>query len=315
MMKPMNKIDHLDIDGHALTLFLAVLEEGSVTAAAERLDLTQSAVSHSLQKLRRILGDPLFVKSGRGIVATAHALTLAARARSLIDSMEAFARTPDFDPRTAHLSFTIAANDFQAELLLPRVYRRLAETAGRVNLRIVPSGAPTPDLLRDKRCDLILSPLPPEGTDIVQRRLFEDRYACFHDAAVRAAPVDIDDFLAAEHVLVVHSDHERLEFDRRLEDLGIRREAAIRVSGFAGVPSFLRGTAMLATLPSLLGRNLMRGFASGPVPRSAVLTEAVCSLPMYMAWHQRDQLAPAHLWLRTVLAAVAQEAARGPSEG
>jgi len=73
----MKEIDHLALDGHALELFLAVLEEGSVTAAATRLGLTQSAVSHALNKLRRIAGDPLFAKSGRGIVATAHAQALA----------------------------------------------------------------------------------------------------------------------------------------------------------------------------------------------------------------------------------------------
>ena len=77
----MKKIDHLDLDGHALARFLAVLEEGSVTAAAARLGITQSALSHSLHKLRRIVGDPLFAKSGRGIVATAHAHALAAQAR------------------------------------------------------------------------------------------------------------------------------------------------------------------------------------------------------------------------------------------
>src|SRR5205814_5676528 len=91
IMHYMNKIDHLALDGHALELFLAVLEEGSVTAAATRLGLTQSAVSHALNKLRRIVGDPLFAKSGRGIVATAHALTLAAKARALIDEMRSFA--------------------------------------------------------------------------------------------------------------------------------------------------------------------------------------------------------------------------------
>ena len=92
IMYYMKEIDHLALDGHALELFLAVLEEGSVTAAATRLGLTQSAVSHALNKLRRIAGDPLFVKSGRGIVATAHAQALAAKARTLIDEMRKLCR-------------------------------------------------------------------------------------------------------------------------------------------------------------------------------------------------------------------------------
>src|SRR5215470_15475460 len=115
----MKEIDHLALDGHSLSLFLAVLEEGSVTGAATRLGLTQSAVSHGLKKLRRIAGDPLFAKSGRGIVATAHAQALAAKARNLIDEMRTFAGGTSFDPAVAQLSLTIAANDFQRNLLLP----------------------------------------------------------------------------------------------------------------------------------------------------------------------------------------------------
>jgi hypothetical protein len=67
----MSELDHLDLDGHLLRLLLAVVDEGSITRAAQRLGVTQSAVSHLLDKLRAIVGDPLFVKSGRGIVATA----------------------------------------------------------------------------------------------------------------------------------------------------------------------------------------------------------------------------------------------------
>src|SRR3990172_2614702 len=118
----MKKIDQLALDGHALRLFLAVLNEGSVTAAAARLGLTQSAVSHALQKLRDIDGDPLFVKSGRGIIATAHARSLAQQARALLDAMKVFASGASFDASTARLAFTIAANDFQRVLLLPPLF-------------------------------------------------------------------------------------------------------------------------------------------------------------------------------------------------
>src|SRR3974390_1336028 len=93
----MSNIDYSDLDGRALRLFLAVLETGSVTAAAAELGLTQSAVSHALQKLRAIARDPLFVKSGRGIVATAHAEALAVEARALLASMREFSRGARFE--------------------------------------------------------------------------------------------------------------------------------------------------------------------------------------------------------------------------
>lgn len=300
----MNKIDHLELDGHALTLFLAVLEEGSVTSAATRLGLTQSAVSHGLQKLRRIVGHPLFTRSGRGIVATAHALALAERARLLLNDLRSFAASETFDPGSAQLSLTIAANDFQRDLLLPTFFRRVEAAVNRLNLRVIPSESPSPALLREHRCDLLITPLPPSGIDIVQKRLLRDRYVCFYDPKVRKAPTTRAAYLAARHITVVYTGNERLDFDRRLITSGINRDIAIMVTSFSGVPAFLRGSRMLASMPSLLGRDMMRDFASTDIPLP-VRGRALAELPMYMVWHQRFQNDPAHRWLRDQLARIA----------
>jgi molybdenum-dependent DNA-binding transcriptional regulator ModE len=94
----MSKFDYSDLDGHLLQLLVAVVEVGSITGAAQRLGVTQSAVSHLLDKLRAITGDPLFVKSGRGIVATARAETGGAGARTAVQ-LERFATcSGEFDP-------------------------------------------------------------------------------------------------------------------------------------------------------------------------------------------------------------------------
>ena len=94
----MRKFDWSDLDARLLQLLVAVVEAGSITGAAQRLGVTQSAVSHLLDKLRGITGDPLFVKSGRGIVATARAEALGAQARELLGALERFARSGEFDP-------------------------------------------------------------------------------------------------------------------------------------------------------------------------------------------------------------------------
>ena len=304
----MKEIDHLALNGHALALFLAVLEEGSVTSAATRLGLTQSAVSHGLQKLRRIVGDPLFAKSGRGIVATAHALALAEKARTLIDEMRSFAGGGHFDPAAAQLSLTIAANDFQRDLLLPLFYARTAAKLRSLNLRVIPSQSPTPAMLRENRCDLLITPLPPSGIDIVQKRLFQDHYVCYYDAKARSIPARREGYLSARHITVVYTDNERLDFDRRLAAAGFHRDIAISVPSFGGVPAFLRGSAMLASMPSLLAGSAMRDFASVPIPLPAQ-AGALAKLPMFMVWHQRYQKDPAHLWLRNELEAICRAAA------
>lgn len=299
-MYRMSKIDHLDIDGHVLALFLAVLEEGSVTSAARRLGVTQSAVSHGLQKLRRVIHDPLFAKSGRGIVATAHAHALAADARALLDAMKAFGSGASFDPAAAQLSITIAANDFQRDLLLPGLVRRVTAAVKSFTLRVIPSQSPSPAMLRDNRCDLLITPVPPVGIDIVQKRLLQDHYVCFYDPAVRPPPATRAQYLAARHVTVVYTDNERLDFDRRLGASGVVRDIAISVPDFTAVPAFLRGSDLLASMPSLLDRQLMRDFASVRIPLAAG-AGAMTALPMYMVWHQRFQKDPAHSWLRAQL--------------
>ena len=303
----MKKTDYSALDGQNLRLFLAVLEEGSVTAAAARLGVTQSAVSHGLDKLRAIVADPLFVKSGRGIVATAHAHSLAARAHELLDGMKAFAQGAAFDPKTAKLSFTVAANDFQRDLLLPPLLARLSGETERVDLRVIPSGLPSGEMLREGRCDLLITPRPPVGSDVFQRLLFRDRYVCFYDASRRAAPRNLEAYFKARHITVVYPDNERLEFDRRLAAKKIARDIAIQVPSFYGVPAFLQGTDLLASVPGLLRTGMMKPFAQTAI----LLKDGITDLPMYMVWHQRFHTDPAHLFLRRELERTAQEAIGG----
>ncbi len=303
----MNKIDYLDIDGHALRLFLTVLEEGSVTAAATRLNLTQSAVSHALGKLRRMVRDPLFAKSGRGIVATAHARSLADQARGLLKGIQVFAQGARFDPAGARLSLTIAANDFQRDLIIPAIFRKLSEELQAVSLRIIPSGMPSVHMLRDNACDLLISPRPPKAIDVMQKLLFRDQYVCYYDPDSRKPPRTLRDYLASRHVTVVYPDQERLDFDKRLAARGIVRDIAISVPSFTGAAAFISGGNLLASMPSLLARTAMKKFASVPIPLGRREAKAAVELPMYMVWHQRFQADPAHLWLRLRVEEAARE--------
>jgi DNA-binding transcriptional LysR family regulator len=302
----MSRFDHLDLDGHALELLLAVLEQRSVTRAAHRLGLTQSAVSHGLDKLRTITGDALFVRCGRGIAPTAHAEALAARARTLLDGLRSFSQADAFEPAHWHGSFTIAANDLQRDLLLPALLRRLRAASPGTTLRVIPSAAPQPALLREHDCDLVITPRPPEAADVVQKRLFEDRYVMFFDGAARAAPRTRAEYLGAEHVSVRYEDRRTLDIDTWLAAHGFERTIVATVPGFAGIAALLSGGPWLATLPSLLGRGVLRHLATAPLPF------ATAPMPMFMAWHTRRRDDPVHRWLRRELEAVAAAAVGGP---
>jgi DNA-binding transcriptional LysR family regulator len=298
MMQPMSKFDYSDLDGRLLQLLVAVVEAGSITGAAQRLGVTQSAVSHLLDKLRAITGDPLFVKSGRGIVATARASVLALQARELLSSMARFATSGEFEPARWKTTFTIAANDFQRDVLLPPLMARLRNQAPGVALRIIPSNIPSLDMLRHEQCQLVISPRPPDGADIVQKRLFEDEYSVFFDASQRAAPSSRAEYLAAEHVTVVYEPRRALDLDQWLAAHGVQRRFKVMVPGFAGLGPFIRGSQLLATAPRLLHTQQLQdlGCAKLPLPCPP--------MPMYMIWHMRYQHDPAHRWLRNELEAV-----------
>lgn len=296
----MNEFDYSALDGRSLRVFLTVLEEGSVSAAARHLGLTQSAVSHTLDKLRRILGDPLFVRAGRGIVATRRAEAMAAPVRRLLDEMRVLTAPPAFDPRGARLQMTVAANDYQRDLLLPDWFGRVSRAVERFSLKVIPSGIPSPGVLDQDRCDLLITPRPPAGPDIIQKRLLTDRMVCFYDASVRAAPMGEEAFLAARH-LVIEFNSGELSTSAALwgrEDRS--REVAVSVANFAGIPPFLRGSDFLATLPSLLRFGLLAGFAWTAVPIE------LPELSLYMVWHRRNHLDPGQRWLRSRLEEVSQ---------
>ncbi|MBD2858067.1 LysR family transcriptional regulator [Spongiibacter sp. KMU-158] len=288
----MNKIDFLSLDGRSLRTFLMVLEERSISKAAARLGVTQSAVSHLLDKLRLTLGDPLFVRAGRGIVPTERATALQEPVRAVLDSLKSLTDERVFDPRVSALEFTIAANDFQRELIFPELNRRLLDEGIDVRFRFTASGNQSLELLQEARCQLVVTPYPPEGPNIFQTRLFDDKVVCFYDATKRQPPKSRAEFLEADYIEVRFSDeHTAMKTVR--DHLGkALQQARTSVPNFSAVAAFLKGSDRIATLPSLMSRVNMQDFDFAPLPfKSPPLT-------MYMTWHRRDHLDPANQWLR-----------------
>ena len=288
----MKEIDFLSLDGRSLRTFLTVLEELSVTGAAARLGVTQSAVSHILDKLRLALGDPLFVRSGRGIVPTDRAIALREPVRAVLDELKGLTNERVFDPLIGALEFTIAANDFQRDLIFPRLLLDFQTEGVDARFRFIPSGKPAADLLRRARCQLIVTHYPPEGPDIYQSRLFDDKLACFYDASVRSAPSSPEEFVDADYIEVRFDDSESSLNAVFVAEPLVLKKPRVSVPNFAAVAPFLKGSKLISTESSLMGKINLKGFASAPVPFK---TEA---LTMYMAWHKRDHIDPAHQWLR-----------------
>jgi DNA-binding transcriptional LysR family regulator len=286
-----------ELDGRALALLIAVYETGSVTKAAPRLGLSPSAVSHALDRLRHVLGDALFVREGRGISPTAHMTEIVAPARELLDGLERLARRADFDPAAVQGTVVIAANDYQRDLLLPDLFRTLRRDMPGLDLEVIFSGFENVDLLRNRRCDLMLTPNPPDGTEFMQRPILKDRFACFFDPAMTTAPTSLDDYMARDHAKIVFTEDEETPLDRALLATHGRRRISLKVASFAAIASLLPGTDIIATLPAGLYRTTLQHLACAPCPAPTL------PLSLHLVWHRRDHDRPLNRHIRSLITA------------
>lgn len=288
----MSKIDYHALDGQILRTFLIILEEASVSRAAERLDVTQSAVSHTLAKLRRVLGDPLFVRSGQGLTPTETAISLKTPVQNVLDQMQGLTNQRAFDPKSEALHFVVAANDMQRDLVLPQMVREARADGIALSLEVKPSGVPSVSLLRDAHCDLILTPLPPDAPDMIQRKLFSGKMMCFYDGTRTNPPGSLEAYLAAQHVTVQFVFGGTSDEALQSTELPHRPKPTITVSNFAGLTPFIRGTEMLTTQIEYMHLATLAELQMAPLPFSSE------ELSIYMVWHERSNNDPAHKWLR-----------------
>jgi DNA-binding transcriptional LysR family regulator len=179
----MKEIDYMSIGGKLLRTFLVVLEENSATGAAVKLGVTQSTVSHSLGRLRPLIGDPLFVRSGQALVPTEVALSLRNPVQSVLDELKNLAYRRDFDPSQEAMRFVVAANDMQRDLIFPRLVRKLQSEGVTAEFEFIPSGHPSTVMMRNDRCHFVITPFPPDATDIIQKPILSAKMMCFFDGA------------------------------------------------------------------------------------------------------------------------------------
>lgn len=290
----MSKIDHLGLDGNTLHTFLTVLEENSVSKAALKLKVSQSAVSHTLDKLRIAFNDPLFVRDGRGITPTEKGKSLADPVAKILSELKKLTNTNEFTPFKAGLEFTIAANDFIVMFVFPSLLKQLNNEGINPRFNFIPSGVPSANASRARtsRCQLLITPAPPTGKDFVVKELLESKMVCFYDADYRSPPETRKEFIDSQYVDVKFGETESSMMVIPSFDTSTLNPPCITVPNFGGLSTFIKGTNLITTQLSIMSHGSMKGLDFSPLPFE---TSAV---KLYMVWHQHDQEDPAHLWLR-----------------
>jgi DNA-binding transcriptional LysR family regulator len=304
----MGRIELANFNLNLLVSLDGLLGERSVTAAAKRVRVTPSAMSHSLAELRKLLGDPLLVRSGRGMVLTPRAEALVSPLRKLLlDSERLLQGGTSFEPRTAVRHFVIAAPDFLATMLLPPLLEAAARDAPGVSLEITPSARRgNAWLLETGEVDLALGAIVDEAPSIRRLDLCTEGFAC---AARKGHPrikgtLDLETYVDIPHLVITLGDDAGPTWiDQALSKLGKTRRVAARVRYFMTAPLVVSRSDLLMTGPSML----IRYFAA-LVPLQ-VLAPPI-DLPTYPEeayWHERFDADPAHAWLRRLV----KETARG----
>lgn len=296
-------------DLNLLPVFVTLMEERSVTRAAERLGMTQPALSNALARLRVVMRDPLFIRERYGIQPTPLALELAPVLRAALAQIDEVVHGQQaFEPAEAERLMTIAPNSYAEFALIPAVVARLRAVAPGISLRLTPYGSDLSETgVISGTTAMAVGRFVEVQDNLVVQHLMDDGLAC----VVRADHPDVGDVLTREtyerlrHVNVLPPGRLRAGLFQVLERHGLKRDVAVSVTHFLAVPEMIAVTDYCATLPRLICARLAHDTRLKFVPAPVDLG----TFPVDMAWHVRYRHDPAHRWLRTLIAEVAREAA------
>ncbi|WP_437524732.1 LysR family transcriptional regulator [Sorangium sp. So ce726] len=297
------------IDLNLLVALDALLREAHVTRAAARIGLTQSAMSRSLARLRDVLGDPLLVRTGRGMRLTPRAERLApALGRVLAEITAVLADGPRFDPRTAERTFTMTSPDFGEALVLPPLIERLSREAPAVNIDARASAQDPFGALEAGELDFVLMAQRAARPAIVWTPLFPERFVCLVREGNPAASrkLTAEQFAAIPQVLVAPEGRPGSVIDDVLAEMGLRRRVAVRVASFIAAPEVVASSDLMVTLPERIAARAQRYL---PL-RTMELPFKLKGFTLALAWHERMRQDPGHAWFRALAASVGQELKR-----
>lgn len=287
------------IDLNLLVTFDAVATTGSVSAAAIRLNLSQPAVSHALNRLRNVTGDRLFVRSGHVLVPTPLARSLQPRARALLVGAQSILTRHDFDPLRDERTFRIAASDYAAITIVPGLLQSLRQLAPNNTVELVPVSGATLGGLELGEASLTFWGAVPPAQPYDSAHLYDENFVGIvwksHPLAGSEA-VTLVDYLANPHASVSFGTGTANPVENALHAVGQTRDIRFTGHSVSANLAAMCETDLVMALPSrLAGFAETLGFVSFKLPLE------INPYPYSIVWHRRTTTDPAHEWLRNVI--------------
>lgn len=301
------------LDLNLLVTLQVLLEEESVTRAATRLHLSQSALSKSLTRLRKTLGDPLFSRTAHGLKPTAHALQLKLQLPQLLQGLYQLSLPPSFEPSTSQRKFTFAMLESANETLVPHFIRPIFTQAPQLNLSIfgwsekslqdlqmgyIDFGFAAREL--HPTADARLSNLP---AGINHQEIYQDKQVCLIRAnhpmlkKLETQPWDVDAYMSLSHVQVRCEGNDWWLLDYHLAESNLHRRICATFPDFYGAASVCAHSDMLMTLPSSFVPHAKKLYDLVELP----LPLDLAGITYVLLWHERNDNEPGHQWVRQTI--------------
>jgi DNA-binding transcriptional LysR family regulator len=298
--------DVAGVDLNLVRVLGVLLDEQHLTRAGKRLGLTQSATSHALRRLRQLFGDPLFVRTARGLAPTTRALELSDPVRDVMRAIErCFQEQEPFVPASAARSFSVATSDYGSFVIGPRLIECIARGAPSVDLWLRSIGSPFEEQLVRGDVDVVVAPTTKRElpVSIRSRPLYRERLVCLvREGKQLKKRLDLATWTSLRHVFIAPGGTPGGIVDETLAQLGKRRRVAVAVPHFLLAPHVVAGTDLVVTV----GARVAQAFA-GLLPLAVF--EPPVKLPGFevrMYWHERSHRDPAQQWFRDAVRAAAE---------
>jgi DNA-binding transcriptional LysR family regulator len=295
-----NPINLRSIDLNLLVFFNALISERHVTRAANKVAISQSAMSNALSRLRHVFKDELFVRTAKGMEPTIRAIELGRSIEQILQQTSRLMFSDiRFDPLTSSRSFLIRMSDLIGTLVLPTLLNTLNQNAPNVTLDVLHiSPEKTVEFLESDQLDIALSTDLQHNNSIQSQRIFSDRMVCILRKAhpLTKGKLTLKKFLASKHLRVSMSPTDIRFVDNVLADKGHSRNVVINVPHWLLVPEILKKTDLIAVISERLASSFInKDLVLRPLPFIAN------NFFWTMYWHKRYEHSKSHQWLRELI--------------
>ncbi len=302
---PMREVNISSLDLNLLVALKALLDERHVTRAADKIGLSQPAMSRALGRLRVMFKDQLLVKGATGMTLTARASELVQPVQKILNDINQIMTAPTFEPAEMTGDIVIATRDYEMAAVLPQAIKAIAEEAPGLTIRIVPMFGDDLSPLDRHEVDFVIAGTDRKSSTLSRKTLFSDNFMCVVSAEqdVAKKKLTMESYLAMRHCIITFTNYRSGIVDAALAQMGLERKAVVTIPQFLAASYIVANSDLILTIPRGLGKLFLESKQFAPLD----LPFQVPSFSIYIYWHIRSENNPIHSWVRQKIISIASE--------